>query len=94
MSFVVGRRVLGYLWGRRWIALEMPIINQKERQTYYGAANLLTGEFHLKEAATGDGENTVGFVKWLQLKHPGEADLDNLGWSETSPLRQDERISS
>ncbi len=62
--------VLGYVWGKRGAAVQVPMLNQKERQTYYGAANLLTREFHLQEAAAGNGENTVEFVKWLQSKHP------------------------
>ncbi len=61
---------VGYLWGARGKALELPIVNQKERQTYYGAVNLVSEKFHLKESPTGDGENTVGFVRWLQEKHP------------------------
>jgi len=62
--------VLGYVWGKRGAAVQVPMLNQKERQTYYGAVNLLTREFHLQEAAAGNGENTVEFVKWLQSKHP------------------------
>lgn len=60
---------LGYLWGKRGEALELPIGNQKQRQTFYGAVNLLSEEFHLREAAAGNGENTVEFVKTLQKKH-------------------------
>jgi transposase len=63
---------LGYLWGKRGLALELPIINQKERQTYYGAVNLLTDEVHVQEAETGDGEHTVAFVQALQAKHPNK----------------------
>jgi putative transposase len=51
--------VLGYVWGKRGAAVQVPMLNQKERQTYYGAVNLLTREFHLQEAAAGNGENTA-----------------------------------
>ncbi len=64
--------IIGYVWGKRGVALEVPMTNQKERQTYYGAVNLLTSEFHLKESITGDGQNTVSFVKWLQSKYPNK----------------------
>jgi putative transposase len=62
--------VLGYVWGRRGEAIEIPMLNEKERQTFYGAVNLITQDFHLCEATTGDGENTVAFVKSLQKLHP------------------------
>jgi hypothetical protein len=34
--------VCGYLWGRRNERIEIPLVNQREKQTYYGAVNYLT----------------------------------------------------
>jgi hypothetical protein len=38
--------------------------NERERQTYYGALNLLTQDFHLHEAPAGNGINTVAYLQW------------------------------
>ena len=44
--------------------------NEKERQTYYGAINLATKEFHVCPFSKGDRVNTVTFVKHLQALSP------------------------
>ena len=44
--------------------------NERQRQTYYGALNLLTQEFHLYEAPTGNGVNTVAYIRWCQTLYP------------------------
>lgn len=51
--------VCGLVWAKRNEPIEVAISNQKLRQSYYGAVNLLSGQFHLQayEAANG--------VKWL-----------------------------
>lgn len=56
----------GYGWGRRNERLEIPIDNIRERQTYYGALNLLTGWIVLWRASAGNKENTVEFLKYLR----------------------------
>lgn len=56
----------GYVWGQRGERTEIPIRNIKEKQTYYGALNLLDRDFVLMPSENGDGENTVSFIKRLQ----------------------------
>ena len=34
--------ICGYLWGKRNERIEIPLVNQREKQTYYGAVNYLT----------------------------------------------------
>ena len=58
--------VCGYLWGRRNERIEIPLVNQREKQTYYGAVNYLTKQLVLREYATANSENTVSFLKDLQ----------------------------
>jgi putative transposase len=58
--------VCGYLWGRRNERIEIPLVNQREKQTYYGAVNYLTKQLVLREYATANSENTVAFLKDLQ----------------------------
>ena len=40
------------------------MINFRERQTYFGAVNLISKEFHLEPYPSANGVNTVDFVKW------------------------------
>ena len=44
--------------------------NERERQTYYGALNLLTQDFHLPEAPAGNGVNTVAYLQGCQRLYP------------------------
>lgn len=60
----------GYVWGRRGERTEVPIRNIKERQTYYGALNLRDRDFVLMPRESGNGENTVSFMKQLQKLDP------------------------
>ncbi len=57
-------------WGKRNEPLEVPISNQKDRQTYYGAVNFQTQKFHLKSFPAGNGANTVAYVDWLRELYP------------------------
>jgi len=62
--------VCGMAWGKRNAPIVVPMTNERERQTYYGALNLLTREFHLYEAPTGNGVNTVAYLQWCQTLYP------------------------
>ena len=64
--------VLGYVWGRTDRRIEIPIKNQKERQTYYGALDYQTQEFIIKGYSAGNTENTVDFLQYLQQQKPGK----------------------
>jgi len=44
--------------------------NERERQTYYGAINLLTKTVHLQERPVGDGASTVAYLRWCQTLYP------------------------
>jgi transposase len=60
------------VWGKRNTPIEVPMTNERQRQTYYGALNLLTREVHLQEGTTGDGGNTVAYIQWCQSLYPGK----------------------
>lgn len=64
--------LLGYAWGRTDMRLEIPLKNEKTRQTYYGALDYLTKEFIVKECRSGNTVNTIDFIKYLQQKRPGQ----------------------
>ena len=63
--------VCGYAWGVRGEPLEVPMTNQKQRQTYYGALNFVTREFHLKAFPAGNSQHTQSYLAWLQELYPG-----------------------
>lgn len=56
-------------WAER---IEVPIINERERQTYYGALNYQTKQFLLKPYKQAESKQTVNFVKYLMEQCPGQ----------------------
>jgi putative transposase len=63
--------VCGYVWGKTKIRVEVPMTNQRERQTYFGALNYQTKQFFVQEYGAGNSANTVLFVKYLQSLNKG-----------------------
>jgi len=64
--------VCGKVWGPRNQKIPVEMTNQRQRQTYYGAVNLYTHQFHLQALAAGNGEHTVTYLKWCQSLYPGK----------------------
>jgi transposase len=62
--------VCGRVWGKRNTPLVVPLTNVRQRQTYYGALNLLTQKFHLQEGVAGNGKTTVAYIEWCQTLYP------------------------
>jgi putative transposase len=59
----------GYVLGQSPIRIEVPITNEKDRQTYLGALNYQSKEFHIQSHPSGDEKSTVKFIKYLQNKY-------------------------
>lgn len=62
----------GYVWGKTNERIEIPITNERERQTYYGAIDYRSKEFIVKAYETANSENTVDFLKYLQSLRIGQ----------------------
>jgi transposase len=62
---------LGYVWGPQGERIEVPILNERERQTYYGAVNLLSGSPVVMPAEAGNSEHSVIFLKALRRNFQG-----------------------
>jgi transposase len=45
------------------------MMNERHSQTFYGALNLVSKEFHLKEYDCANMENTVDFLEYLMEQH-------------------------
>ena len=63
--------ICGYVWGKTSSRVEVPIKNEKQRQSYYGAINYRTGKVILKGYPQGNTENTIKFVKYLIKQNRG-----------------------
>jgi transposase len=61
--------LISHLWGRTKERLKIPIINQKNRQTYYGALDVVNQELITEEYKQGNGDCTVDFLKKLLKKN-------------------------
>jgi transposase len=61
----------GYVWGKTSERIEVPMSNERQKQTYYGALNLATQTFWLEGYEKGNSESTLAFLKSLQAQHPG-----------------------
>ena len=61
--------ICGYIWGKSNKRIEIPIKNEKQRQSYYGAINYRTGKVIVEEYSQGNTENTIKFIKYLREKN-------------------------
>ena len=68
---LVWKDALGYVWGHKGKPVQVPMTNERERQTYYGVIDCLTHEVTVDEYDAGNGKNTVDFIKQLQVKYNG-----------------------
>jgi transposase len=60
----------GYVWGRTGERVEVPIVNERERQTYYGALDLLSKRLLVQAHAKGNTTSTIEYLKFLQTQWP------------------------
>jgi transposase len=66
---LVNGNICGYIWGKTNERTEIPIKNEKDHQTYYGALNYQTQELTVQAYPAGNGESTIEFVKHLQTRY-------------------------
>lgn len=62
----------GYVWGRRNQRVEVPIVNERDRQTYYGALDLLSKRVFVEAHAAGNTTCTLAYLKFLQRQFPDQ----------------------
>lgn len=62
--------ICGYIWGKSSERIEVPVVNERERQTYYGALNYYTQEFLIKACKKGNSDSTVAFLEYLLTQCP------------------------
>ena len=62
--------ICGYIWGNTKERIEVPVLNERQRQTYFGALNYYTQEFLIKPFKNGNSSNTIAFVEYLISQYP------------------------
>lgn len=62
--------VCGYVWGKAKERIEVPVVNQRQKQTYYGALNLYTQKFLIKAYDKGNSQSTITFLQYLRSQYP------------------------
>ncbi len=60
----------GYVWGPREKRIEIPMTNFRERQTYYGAIEPVSGELIVVPTESANGCWTTIFVEYLRQQYP------------------------
>ena len=69
---VLGDTAVGYGWASSDQRVTVLVKNNHDRQTYFGALNMLTGSFVLADYPTANGDTTVAFLHQLRRKNPGK----------------------
>jgi len=64
--------VEGYVWGKRRERIEVNVVNEREKQTYFGALDYQTKKFFLKDYPTADSCKTINFLNELRKKCRGK----------------------
>ena len=57
--------VCGYVWGPQSDRVKIPIVNERKRQSYFGALNLFTGRATIRKYDRANSESTIRFLKDL-----------------------------
>ncbi|MCC5669985.1 IS630 family transposase [Nostoc sp. CHAB 5784] len=63
--------ICGYVWGKTSERVTIPVVNARDKQTYFGALDYKTKEFLTYKAEKGDSKNTIIFLEYLQKQRPG-----------------------
>ena len=81
----------GYVWGRTDERAEIPMENEKERQTYYGALNLMTRSLLVNAQERGNTDCTIAYLKYLRKQLPNQRLLifwDGASYHKSKALRE------
>lgn len=65
-SHLIWGDACGEAWLKRGEKVSIPMTNFRQRQTYYGAVNIFSGEFFVFPEAKGDSECTINFLEKLR----------------------------
>ncbi|MHC5609962.1 MAG: transposase [Nostoc sp.] len=55
-----------------WKQSYVPVVNERDKQTYYGAVDYLLGELVLKANEAGNSKNTIDYLEYLLANSPDQ----------------------
>ncbi|MEG4631243.1 transposase [Microcoleus sp. AR_TQ3_B6] len=84
--------VCSYIWGRTDERMDVPVVNQRSKQTYYGAVKLATGQCLIQAYKAGNSENTIGFLNYLLSQCLESRIALWQGWSQLPSVEGDESV--
>ena len=88
---VLGDTAVGYGWAPSDQRVTVRVKNNHDRQTYFGALNMVTGAFILGEYPVAHGDTTVAFLHKLRRNHPGKQLLvlwDNVSYHHQGDTKE------
>jgi transposase len=88
---VLGDTTVGYGWAPSDQRVTVLVPNNHDRQTYFGALQMLTGELVLAAYPRANGDTTVAFMHRLRNKHPGKQLLilwDNVSYHYQGEMKE------
>ncbi|BAT56830.1 transposase (plasmid) [Nostoc sp. NIES-3756] len=62
----------GYVWGATDQEIAIKVVNEREKQTYYGAVDYLDGNLLLKAYNAGNSNNTIDYLHYLLDSSPNQ----------------------
>lgn len=62
----------GYVWGKTDQEIAVPVVNERDKQTYYGAVDYLKGKLLLQAYNAGNSENTIDYLRYLLSQSPNQ----------------------
>lgn len=61
-----------YVWGRTDQKIAVPVVNERDKQTYYGAVDYLEHKLLLQTYEAGNSENTIDYLRYLLTSSPNQ----------------------
>jgi len=71
--------ICGYIWGNTKERIEVPVLNERQRQTYFGALNYYTQEFLIKPCKKGDSSNAIAQGRIFDFSVPKKSSCNDIG---------------
>jgi transposase len=64
-SHLMGGDIEGYVWGKTNQRVEVPVVNEREKQTYFGALDLVEGKVVVQAHEKGNTECQIAYLNFL-----------------------------
>lgn len=81
--------------GKTTERIKVPVLNERQKQTYYGALNLYTQKFLIQKYDKGNSQSTIAFLQYLRSQYPHRIALswDGASYYRSAEVKTYARIS-